>query len=395
MTPAAKCRWTVAIAAVLALSGGLAAQQPRSEEQRLAELARQLDADEFLSREHATESLLKAGPLAFPALRSVLKDGSLEATSRAFYILRELGLAAKFEENDEAWSLLNELAARKEVPTIARRAEATLAELTRRRSAQAQSELEALGAKIGRNDLNGLRADEPISFVEIGPEFRGQAQDLWRLKWLIEVPQVVFAGEKATDEWIKRAAAMPGLEELHVYGGRLTDAALAPLADHATLDQLGIYYTPLGDAALSVLEKLPKLSFVKLYGTQVTAKRAGELTAAAPGLAVDFRRGAFLGVGCSRLDGTCTISSVHLGSPAQKAGLAESDIIVRFGRSTITTFDTLTELIRQNAAGDEVEIEVSRRSIDENGNQQTRSVVAKVTFTAWEQKQAVEQPRPR
>src|SRR5262245_51976470 len=132
MIPAVTRRLLVLLAAAVALVNQAAnAQQPRSADEQLARLVRQLDADEFLSREYATESLLKAGSAALPALRGILKNGSLEATSRAFYILRELGLAAKFEEDDEAWALLHELAARKEVPTLARRAEATLAELTR------------------------------------------------------------------------------------------------------------------------------------------------------------------------------------------------------------------------------------------------------------------------
>ena len=397
MIRAAKFRAAVCLAALLTVASGgrVFGQQPDRESERLVELARQLDADEFLARELAMAALLKAGPPALPALKSVLASGSLEATSRAFHVLRELGLAANFDENDEAWALLSELAERKELPTIARRATAALAELRQRRSAQALAELEGLGAKISRNEIfNGLVIDNPITSLEVGLDFRGQESDLWRLKWVIEVPQVVFAGEKVTDDWVKRAAAMPGLEELHLYQTRISDAGLAPLAGHASLEQLGIYYTPITDEGLKPLEKLPVLNFLKLYGTKATAQKATELRNNL-GLAIDDRRGAFLGVSCSTIDGSSRISNVHKGSPADTAGLAIDDTIVRFGETAITTFDTLTAQIGQHAPGDEVEIEVNRRGFDKDGVPTMQNVVAKVKFTPWELKPAVDQPRRR
>ncbi len=394
MLRAAKCRWAVLIAAGIVCCGPLAAQQP-SPEERLAALARQLDADEFLARETATLELLKAGPAALPALESVLKSGSLEATSRAFYVLREQSLAANLNQHDAAWNLLVELAARKEIPVLARRAEATLTDLRKLRSTQALSELEALGAKIERGQLfNGIAIDDPITSLEIGADFRGQEQDLWRLKWLAEVPQLIFVGEKVTDGWVKHAAAVSDLAELHLYQTNVGDAGLAALAGHESLEQLGIYYTPVTDAGLKVFDKLPALNFVKLYGTKVTAQRAADLRAAS-GIAIDDRRGAFLGVGCSTFDGTCTISTVHTGSPADKAGLLSDDIIVRFAGSPVTTFDTLTALIGERAPGDEVEVEVTRRSFDREGIPSSRPVVTKVKFAPWEQKPAIDQPRRR
>src|SRR5437868_14386871 len=89
---------------------------PPSAEQ-LTGWVRQLDADEFLTRETATLQLLEAGPAALPALRPVLIGGSLEATSRGLYLLRQLSLAADDEAQDEAGAILAEAAARKAVPT--------------------------------------------------------------------------------------------------------------------------------------------------------------------------------------------------------------------------------------------------------------------------------------
>ena len=106
-------------------------------------------------------------------------------------------------------------------------------------------------------------------------------------------------------------------------------------------------------------------------------------------MAVDFRH-AFLGVGCSDVNG-CVISSVHPGSPAEKAGLMRDDVIVRFGGKTITNFDSLTELIRQREVGEEVQLEVARRSL-EDGNQ-VRVVATSVTLAAWDVDAAVKNSR--
>ena len=366
----------------------------RSAEQ-LAHCVRQLDADEFLTRETAMLELIAAGPAALPVIKPVLTAGSLETISRALFVVQQLGSSGNENAQEQAWALLVELAGRKESPVLARRAATVLDEITQQRKVIALAELEALGVRIARSQfLGGLPLDEEVMSIEIGDAFQGQETDLRRLKWLQDVPVVIFSGQKVTDGWIAQTAAMPSLEELHLYQTRVSDASLLPLAGYQSLRQLGIYYTPIGDDALAALAKLPMLSFVKLYGTKATAKRAGEIRANT-GLAIDFRRGAFLGVGCSTLDGTCTVSTVHIGSPAQKAGLAEDDVIIRYGETKITTFDTLTELIRQHAAGDEVEVEVTRRTFDKDGVPSTQNVVAKVKFTPWELKPAVQQPLRR
>src|SRR5262249_48924859 len=66
-------------------------------EQRFASRIRDLDATEFLTRETAMLQLLEAGPAVLPALRPVLTGGSLEATSRALFIVRQVGLAADLD----------------------------------------------------------------------------------------------------------------------------------------------------------------------------------------------------------------------------------------------------------------------------------------------------------
>jgi hypothetical protein len=366
-----------------------AAKPPQSSEQQIAAWIKALDADEFHDRETAMLQLLEAGPAVLPALRPILTGGSLEATSRAFFVVRQLGVSDSEEAQQQAAELLTELASRNEAPAMARRAAAALAELTQQRSARALVELEKLGAKIARLDTGGLFG-ESVQSIEIGEAFTGDVDDLRRLRWIIDVPLLLLTTPRATDAWLKHAAAMPSLEELHLYQAAISDDGLAPLKDNTTLRQLGLYYTPVGDKALAPLEKLPLLSFVKLYGTKVSEAGIAKFKEAS-GMAVDFRRGAFLGVGCQSTE-PCIISTVHPGSPAANGGLLRDDTILRFLGKPIKNFDTLTELIRRCEVGDEVEIEV-RRLVQEDGQVGHRNVTAKLTLAPWDLEAAVRNSR--
>jgi hypothetical protein len=368
------------------------AQGAKPSGDQIATWVRNLDADEFLERETAMLQLLEAGPTVLPALRPVLTGGSLEATSRAFFVVQQVGLAAGADAQDQAGQLLAELAQRTEAPTLARRAAAALAEMTQQRSAHALEELEALGAKVTRSELGAvLPFDDPALSLEIGDAFTGTADDLRRLKWVVAAPQLILSGKKASDNWLAHAATMPSLEELHLYQAAVTSEGLAPLAENATLRQLGVYYTKIEDTALAPLGKLPLLSFVKLYGTQVT-EAAVETYKESSGVTVDFRRGAFLGVGCQDPEG-CRISTVHADSPAAKGGLLRDDVIVRFAGHEVKTFNELTDHIRKCNVGDEIDIEVARPILDDTGNLTLKTVTAKLKLAPWELEPAVRNAR--
>ena len=395
--PRAACRSFCLAALILAGSGGIAradepaaAPKPKPTSQQIAAWIAALDADEFHDRETAMLQLLEAGPSVLTALRPVLTGGSLEATSRAFFVVRQLGLSDSDEAQEQAAQLLADLASRAEAPALARRASAALAELTQQRSDRALTELENLGAKVTRLPAGGLPFEEPVQSIELGEGFQGTQDDLRRLKWIVDVPLLLLTGKQATDDWIKQAAKMPSLERLHLYQARITDSGLNPLAESATLRELGVYYTPVGDAILTPLKKLPLLSFVKLYGTKVRVDTV-EKYREASGVAVDFRRGAFLGVGCQNTE-PCIISTIHAGSPAAKAGLLQGDTILRFAAKPIKNFDALTELIRKCDVDDEVEIEVLRQ-VQEDGQIVHRRIPAKLKLAPWDLEAAVRNPR--
>jgi C-terminal processing protease CtpA/Prc len=250
-----------------------------------------------------------------------------------------------------------------------------------------------MGAKVTHNTgFGGLVLDDVLGSLEIGDAFRGQESDLRRLKWLANVPVLILSGKKVSDDWLKHAASLPGLEELHVYQASINDTALAALAEHSTLKLLGIYYTPVGDAALASLAKIPMLGYLKLYGTKITGEAYDKFRESS-GLGIDYKRGAFLGVGGIEVEGGCLISTVHDGSPAEKGGLLREDLIVRFGGDPVANFSSLMGLIAKRDINEEVEIEVKRRTVDDQGNPAQKTIATTVKLVPWEAELAVRNPR--
>jgi hypothetical protein len=367
-----------------------AAPRPAATGEQLDNWADQLDADEFLARETAMINLVAAGERAIAAVKPKLTQGSLEANTRALHVLQQLGLSPDEATQEAAREALNEATASKDNPVLARRAEGVLAQLFELRSARALADLEALGAQVARSQsFNGVTTEDIVESVEIGPAFRGELADLSRLKWLTAI-RLVLVGPRVNDEWLKAAAAMTEVEELHLYQATVTDEGLAAVARHPGLRHIGIYYTPLSGQALAHLEKLPLLAFVKLYGTKVERAEAEKFQTAAGLAKIDHRKGAFLGVGCTPIDNECVLTTVHGGSPAEKAGLLRDDVLVRFGTAKVDSFETLTALISQLDAGEEVEIEVRRHVDDDAENIRTNNFVLKATLAPWDVELAVE-----
>src|SRR5262249_58684550 len=56
----------------------------------------------------------------------------------------------------------------------------------------------------------------------------------------------------------------------------------------------------------------------------------------------------------------CTISKVQQGSPAEKAGLKENDVVMKIDGQKVEKFDDLGNVIRKKKPGDEVTIDVLR-----------------------------------
>ena len=349
----------------------------------LEKWARDLDSDEFLTREEATQKLVAAGTPAIKYVQPIVSVPSLEASTRALHVLRDIGLSSDLDTQEAVRSALEVIA--KEPSPAGKRASRTTAWLNEQRSSQTIRDLEQLGAKIQRTEYSdGLQEIVTVEAVQIGETWKGTEKDLRRLKWLVDVRQLVLIGDKMGDAALAQAALMPGLKSLHLHRTGVTEKGMQVLAGCGALQEFGAYYSSLGDEGLIPLSKLPSISSVKLYGTKVTPEAKEKLSAALNQLAkIDYRRGGFLGISCAPdFDGLCRISTVHPDSPASKAGLQTRDVLVRFAGKELKDFEGLTAIISQHQAGETLEVEILRDVLDPDEKQKTLKL--KVTLGEWD-----------
>lgn len=357
--------------------------------------AGELDSDEFLVRETATLGLIAAGKGAIEPLKQVLAGESREATTRAVYVLQQLGSAEDLETQDAARTVLEETAGSQR-NSVGRRAAAAILVLNEQREEQAVEQLTRLGANIGRTTMiNGFGGVEEVaSSIEIGPDWKGTERDLVRLKWIESIRQVVLVGEKVNDRVLACALAMPSLQALHAYRVQISDAGLAALGPQTELREVGLYYTSIGDAGLKSLASLPNLGRLKLYGNKITKAAKEEVEKNSPGINIDFRVGGYMGVACDTFDTSCIISSVQGGSPAEKAGLRGDDIIVTLDEQPVAGSSTLVELVSQRNAGETIRLVVQRRTITDENELKLEELKINVTLGEWDVKLSIQNNRP-
>lgn len=350
---------------------------------QLAQWAKELDHDAFLVREEATLQLVRAGLPAVDLCRQVLQKPSAEAGSRALHVLHQLALSNNVDQLDAARTALEEVTRGKTSP-LKFRAEEVLAQLNSERQAITLGELEALGAKIRRSQIsNGFAIEEVVQSLEIGNEWRGTEQDFKRLRWLADVRQVALVGNQVTDAILPHLVKMKGLKSVQVYRADISDEGCKLLAGCDQLEDIGLYYIPIGDEALKALQQLRALTSVRVYGTRATPAVAAQLQAGLGAGKVDFRQGAFLGVGCITVDQNCAISRVSPGSPAEKAGVKQDDIVLGFNGQPVPDFETLTALISKLQAGDVATLEVQRITLADDGRPVHKKHTIKATLAEW------------
>lgn len=337
---------------------------------------RELDADQFQTREDATAHLAKGGELAVAALAEAdLPSQNLEVVSRAMQVLQELALSNDRATEDAARSVLEVLSVSKN-SSAAHRAKHTLATLNQLRQDRAVTKLEKLGANISVTSSNiGPILVHEIYTLEINDDFRGTAEDLRQVQFLEDVRMVKLQGEKVNDDVVAQVMNMPGLQYLTIKRADITNASLRDLAKLDRLQHLSVLYSPIDDGAIESLKLLPQLADVRLFGTEMTKEGAAKLQQALANAKIDYRHGAFLGIGCQATFRGCEVTIVHPDSSASRAGLQPGDIITRFTGEPVPDFETLTALIARHKPGETVTFEVIRG----NGNEKVE-----VTLGEWE-----------
>jgi hypothetical protein len=319
----------------------------------------QLDADQFLDRETATENLVRAGVAAVQPLLDAMQGRQLlERDMRAVFVLKQIALSSDPAAEDAARTALARVAALRP-GTASQNAIETLAALSTIREKRALVELAALGA-TSRPDPTDPFGEK--YYLEIDDEWKGKDEDLQRLSLLVNMSQLTLAGSKVNGNWLSNLHEIP-LVAISINRATITDDSLANLPNLPQLRLVELKYVPVGNASLVHLSKLKNthVSMLRLYGTLITPDGAAGLQSElGQAIEVDHRLGAFLGISAGVHPLGCMITDVRPKTAASGAGLMLGDIIVTYGGSRVFDFEGLTKLISMNRPKDEVELQFVR-----------------------------------
>jgi hypothetical protein len=296
------------------LAGSIAAvanaAEPAPSTDRVRYWVVQLGSDDYGTREEAMVQLIRAGRSAIgPVTEGALQD-DLEVASRSIQVLGTLLAADDAVTEDAAADALSQIFKAQRGSSADLAAE-VLGDFDEIRQQHAIDEIKSLGGSVLGSPKDGLR-------VILGAEWHGAGADLALLK------------------------RIPDLDWFSVRGVGLTDDDLKHL------------------------EGLQRLEVVELYGSKVTAAGAARLAQLYPGIRIDRRGNAMLGVAgetvplASQQGTCCRITVVQSGSAADRGGLAAEDIVVKFQDQPVPDFETLTTLIGARAPGEKVTVELRR-----------------------------------
>ncbi len=288
----------------------------------------ELESDLFDTRERAQKHLIEVGVPAIKEVTEAARIGSLESSTRALNILLAWSEA---EDSQLQVAALEQLSALDNRPKEAALAKELLAQV---RENVALKEI----AKLGGSFQVGVQVPGVVAMrPEVGI-------------------QIVIGSE-----W---NGGVKGLEHL----------AQVP---HAVL--VCFHSAPLGDEALVVLEKMPQLKRVELYGAKQMTPEAIENLRGKTTATVDVGSGAFLGVQGMTSGNQAIIAKVVADSAADKAGIRENDIIAKINGEEIKDFLAMKDLIAQHEPGDSVMFTILRP----RPNEGPETLEIKVTFAQW------------
>lgn len=273
----------------------------------VAQWARQLGDGRYWVRRAATRRLIDSGAAAVGPVTEAAGAGNLEMTHRALDVLTELSLSDDEAVSQQALAALETLAQQR-VTLAASRAARILYHQAELRQQRAVDQLQKLGAELRADPEFGSE----LTTVVLGASWTGGDEGVGLLRWL------------------------------------------------PTLQRLSVHTRKVGDAALPHLKRLKSLARLELYGASLSDAAVDELREALPGVEVDRRRGALLGISGSDHVNGCLVVLVQPGSAAAVAGLQPGDIITRFEDEAFQGFAGLTSLIARYEGGEKVRIVVQR-----------------------------------
>ena len=142
---------------------------------------------------------------------------------------------------------------------------------------------------------------------------------------------------------------------------------------------LSFHSAPLGEEIAPVLDELPQLKRIELYGMHIPKETIADWQKRFPHAKIDPRRGAKLGIRGDENPGAI-VRDVVAGTAAEKAGLMPNDHITHIDGKTVKNFRELTQQIARHEANDSVMLKV-RRQLGRGPKQ--KEIEVKVTFDQW------------
>lgn len=280
----------------------------------------QLDSDQYQVREEATRELLATGTAALDALTSAASGDRPEPADRAVWILEQLADTGNL---DQRQAVLEHMIQLKNWPQVVTDAKDALAGIKNDAAVEA---IQKLGGRVVDQAFDARRPQQTYQQVVLDDAWRGGDMGLKHLAGLREVGIVTVVRTNVSRE---------GLEQL---------------------------------------KEIESLQYLHLYGTQLDESDEAALKQALPGVEIDFRRGALLGIQGSDM-GPARVMSVKVGTAAANADIRRGDIIQKFNGEPVKDFKQLTSKIAECLAGDVATLEIQRDG-------QTKEI--KVTLGRWE-----------
>ncbi len=341
-------------------------QQPAEKADRapIEQWVRDLDSNLYESRKRAMERLIRlGGDDVVENVEKALREGaSVELQIRAFRILSKLAIECVATEESSAYEALRAIGETVQNST-GRRAQVALRDVNQVYRTRASEELKKLGAELDQrqvlNQFAGGGRLELMRSYTIGSKWKGGPTKLRLLRYFDDL-QVRLDGEEITDEYVAPLAAIQSLKRVNITSTKVTDKGLALLKDAPQLEEVRVFFTPITDKSADAFMNMPRLNKLYLIGTDMTSSTVNKMRRELAGVRIDFRSGGFLGVGSKLGANRCMINQPQPGSAAERAGLRDGDIIVKYNGVDVKDFEALRDLISLNAAKEEIEIVVQR-----------------------------------
>jgi hypothetical protein len=281
-----------------------------TENDLVAQWIAELESDQYLVRENATNKLRDAGPAAFDTLLGAANGQHLEAADRSVWLLEEFGQS---EDRVVAMAALARLAQLKYHAAERWQATMKLAELAEQYCSET---LTRAGAQV--------EMAARIIQYDRDPERRVQLK--------VTLPDAWVASDKAVEAIVR--------------------------LNHCEL--LRLVGAPVTDQFVEQVRTLPNLQRLELFDSRVTPEAVVRAKAARPELAIHLRNASMLGIGGEPVSGGIRILEVRPGTAAAQADLREGDVIAKYNGHPQEHFDTLTAYIAQDEPGEEVQLEIVR-----------------------------------